>query len=326
MSILQNILPSFSDIRTLRPRLLVVDDQSTNIQLLYQVFAADHEVFMATSGEQALAFCQTTPPDLILLDLVMPGMDGFEVCRRLKEDRSTSDIPVIFVTAHDDPAEETRGLDLGAVDFISKPVNPAVVRARVRTQLTLKFQSDLLRRMVFIDGLTGVANRRHFDERLDSEWRRCARSQSPLALIMADVDFFKRYNDCYGHQAGDECLQKVAAVLKDSLNRSADLVARYGGEEFACILPDTDQPGALALAWTMEKAVRALALPHQCSDVAKVVTISLGVSAMVPQPSSAEAALLIQQADAQLYRAKQSGRAQVCGAADGVVPPDGATG
>jgi len=155
-----------------QPRLLVVDDQPANIQALYQAFSADHQVLMATSGEQALKIAMTKQPDLVLLDVMMPGMDGHEVCHRLKAEESTRDIPVIFVTAHDDEASETLGLEMGAVDFISKPVNPKIVRARVKTQLTLKAQSDLLRQWVYIDGLTGVYNRRHLDERLASE---CAR-------------------------------------------------------------------------------------------------------------------------------------------------------
>ena len=222
-----------------RPRLLVVDDQPINIQVMHQIFASKYQVFMATSGQQALDFCHKTPPDLVLLDVVMPGMDGFEVCQALKGEPSTRDIPVIFVTAHTDAAQETRGLDVGAVDFISKPVNPAVVRARVKTQLTLKFQSDLMRKLVFLDGLTGVFNRRYFDQQLAVEVARSSRAKSPLALIMLDVDFFKRFNDHYGHQAGDDCLREIAATLKESLRRPADLVARYGGEEFVCILPDT---------------------------------------------------------------------------------------
>ena len=188
------------------PRLLVVDDQPANIQALYQTFAADHQVLMATSGAQALALCASQQPDLVLLDVVMPGMDGFEVCRRMRADEALRDIPVIFVTAHNDEAAETLGLELGAVDFISKPINPKIVRARVKTHLTLKAQSDLLRQWVYLDGLTGVHNRRYFEERLATEWARAVRNRTDLSAVLIDVDFFKRYNDHYGHQAGDECL------------------------------------------------------------------------------------------------------------------------
>ena len=295
-----------------KPRLLVVDDQPINIQVMHQIFASQYQVFMATSGQQALDFCHKTPPDLVLLDVVMPGMDGFEVCQALKGDPTTSDIPVIFVTAHTDAAQETRGLDVGAVDFISKPVNPAVVRARVKTQLTLKLQSDLMRKLVFLDGLTGVFNRRYFDQQLAVETARSQRSRSPLALIMLDVDFFKRYNDHYGHQAGDDCLRDIAATLKESLRRPADLVARYGGEEFACILPDTAYDDALLIAADLEKNVRLRNIPHAASQVSDVVTISLGVAGQ-PGNVTSDAAVLLALADAQLYCAKNAGRARVCG-------------
>ena len=231
-----------------QPCLLIVDDQPINIQALYRIFAPDHRVLMATSGAKALAVCRDDPPDLVLLDVVMPEMDGYEVCARLKADEATRDIPVIFVTSHTDAAEETKGLELGAVDFIAKPVNPAVVRARVKTHISLKAQSDLLRQMVFIDGLTGVANRRCFDETLNVEWRRSVRNSSPLALLLLDVDHFKRFNDRYGHQAGDDCLRRVASAIKVHLLRPGDLVSRYGGEEFACILPATDFKGATTAA------------------------------------------------------------------------------
>lgn len=295
-----------------KPRLLVVDDQPINIQVMHQIFASDHQVFMATSGAQALAFCRATPPDLVLLDIVMPGMDGFEVCEALKSDASTKDIPVIFVTGHTDAAQETLGLELGAVDFISKPVTPAVVRARVKTHLTLKFQTDLMRKLVFLDGLTGVFNRRYFDQQFAVEMARAVRAQSPLALIMFDVDFFKRFNDHYGHQSGDDCLRRIALTLKESLRRPADLVARYGGEEFVCILPDTAFTDAMAMARELEENVRQRAIPHADSEVASVVTISLGVAGCGGQ-AVADAGTLLALADAQLYCAKHAGRARVCG-------------
>lgn len=295
------------------PSVLVVDDQPVNIQALYRIFAPDHRVLMATSGAKALALCAQEPPDLILLDVVMPEMDGHEVCARLKADEATRNIPVIFVTSHTNAEEETKGLELGAIDFIAKPVNPAVVRARVKTHLTLKAQSDLLRQMVFIDGLTGVANRRCFDERLETEWRRAARNGSPLALLMLDVDHFKRFNDRYGHQAGDDCLRRVACAIKGGLLRPGDLVARYGGEEFACILPGTDFEGALAVGAGIEHIVRGLQIEHAGSDVAGAVTVSVGVAASLPD-GDADPARLLALADAQLYRAKHSGRGRACGA------------
>ncbi len=302
------------------PRLLVVDDQPANIQAVYQAFSADHQVLMATSGEQALKLAATKQPDLILLDVVMPGMDGHEVCRRLKAEPATRDIPVIFVTAHNDEAAETQGLALGAVDFISKPINPAIVRARVKTHLTLKAQADLLREWVYVDGLTGVRNRRGFDEQLASEWGRSAREGSALSVILLDVDFFKRYSDHYGHQAGDACLQAVAGFLRQTVKRPGDLVARYGGEEFACLLPGTLLDGALAFARQLGAGVEALGLAHAHSPVSPVITVSLGVGAASGnEPGTADT--LLRAADAQLYVAKESGRNRSCGAALPPVPP-----
>ena len=295
-----------------KPKLLVVDDQPINIQVMHQLFGGDYQVFMATSGAQALAICLANPPDLVLLDIVMPGMDGFEVCTQLKANDATCNIPIIFVTAHTDAAQETHGLSLGAVDFIAKPVNPAVVRARVKTQLTLKFQSDLLRKLVFLDGLSGVFNRRYFDQQLSVEWSRSARSGLPLSAIMIDVDYFKLFNDRYGHQSGDDCLRQIAVTLKACLKRPADLVARYGGEEFACILPDTAFADAMCLAVDLERRIRALSIPHVSSGLAGVVTISVGVATRTAG-SSQEAAALVRLADTELYNAKQSGRGRVCG-------------
>ncbi|MGB4059577.1 MAG: diguanylate cyclase [Burkholderiaceae bacterium] len=306
------LLPLANPVR--KARLLVVDDQPIHLQVLHRALSVDYQMFMATSGEQALRVCQEQHPDLVLLDVVMPDMDGFEVLQRIKTHPDTTDIPVIFVTAHGGDEIETQCLQAGAVDFIPKPVNPNVVKARVKTHLTLKFQSDFLRDMAFMDGLTGVSNRRHFDERLAVEWGRAQRSGSALSLVLLDVDFFKAYNDHYGHQAGDDCLRQIAAALKAELRRPTDLVARYGGEEFVCLLPDTGHDDALAMAERMLRAVRALGLAHLFSDVAPVVTVSLGVATRDGADTGSRAAYLLALADAQLYQAKRSGRAQVCGA------------
>lgn len=247
----------------------------------------------------------------MLLDIVMPDMDGLETCRRLKMDPLTRDLPVIFITSQESPQEETTALNTGGVDFITKPINPAVVRARAKTHLTLKAQSDFLRSLAFLDGLTGVANRRRFDEYLDAEWRRARRSKAPLSLILGDIDNFKHYNDHYGHQAGDTCLQTVAKALSGALKRAQDLVARYGGEEFACVLPDTDQNGAVLVAETLLRAVRDLDLPHEGTPPG-IVTISLGIASMFAS-GEAEPKDLLAQSDARLYEAKEGGRNRAVG-------------
>lgn len=297
-----------------RPRLLMVDDEPVNIQALYQAFAADHQVFVATEGEQGLVLCASKHPDLVLLDLEMPGMDGYEVCRRLKAQAGTRDIPVIVVTAHNDELAEARALDAGAVDFITKPINPRLVRARVRTHLTLKRQSDLLRQWVYTDELTGVRNRRYFDERLAEEWGRARREGSDLGVLVLDVDFFKRFNDLYGHQAGDECLRRVAATLRAGLRRNGDLLARYGGEEFACLLPHTSLEGALQVARTLCSRVHDLRIAHADSSIASVVTTSVGACSASGH-HRVPAGDLVRAADAQVYLAKSVGRNQACGAA-----------
>jgi diguanylate cyclase (GGDEF)-like protein len=295
-----------------RPRILVVDDQPANIQTLYQVLKGDYDVSMATDGSQALTQCLRRPPDLVLLDVVMPGIDGFEVCKRLKADPATRDIPVIFVTARDSAEDEALGLEVGAVDFIAKPVSPPVVRARVRTHVALKRQTDLLRSLAFNDGLTGVANRRWFDERLQVEWLRCRRNQLPLSLILLDLDHFKPFNDRYGHQAGDDCLRAVAAAMKSRLGRPADLLARYGGEEFVCLLPETPLDGARAKADDLGRAVFELQIAHADAVAAPVVTISRGVATLLPTADHGPLELL-QRADEMLYAAKRDGRNRTCG-------------
>jgi diguanylate cyclase (GGDEF)-like protein len=294
-----------------RPKLLIVDDQPTNIRVLHELFREDCDVFMATGGEQAISVCQTQLPDLILLDVVMEGMDGHEVCRRLKVDPMTQGIPIIFITAQHQESDEVLGLELGAVDFITKPINTTIVRARVRTHLTLKIQSDLLRSMALMDGLTGVANRRKFNEDILADWRLCFREQKPLSLILVDVDYFKRYNDHYGHPAGDGCLKSIAQALSEAVRRPYDLVARYGGEEFACVLPNTALSGAVEIAERMRERVRTLGIEHAASDVDRVVTISLGVATLTPT-RDLEFQALIEAADKQLYEAKNAGRARVC--------------
>jgi len=296
---------------TKRCKLLVVDDQPINIQVLYQTFSADYDVCMATSGKQALKICAEQNPDLILLDIEMPGMSGFEVCQLLKADPATQNVPIIFVTGHVDEASETQGLDIGAVDFISKPINPNIVRARVKTHVTLKAQADLLRDWVYIDGLTNVNNRRYFDERLSSEWSRATRNNTELSLLLLDVDFFKRYNDLYGHQAGDDCLRKVACAIKNTIKRPGDIVARYGGEEFVCLLPDTNLEGALYLAEAITQAVIALGITHTGSTIIPQITLSIGVC-IKPQDYQGSPEMLLRKADLQLYKAKEQGRNRVC--------------
>jgi len=308
---MEHILESWLLHTNRRPKILIADDQPTNIRVLFELFRDQCDVFMATSGAQTIQICRAELPDLILLDVVMDDIDGHEVCRRLKADSLTSAIPIIFVTSQNQEADEVIALGLGAVDFITKPINPVIVRARVRTHLTLKLQGDLLRASALLDGLTGVANRRKFDEDVQTDWRQCLRESAPLSLILIDIDYFKLYNDRYGHQAGDNCLKLVAMALFETLRRPYDKLARYGGEEFACLLPKTKLSGASAMAQRMQTRVSELRVEHLGSNVDQIVTISLGVAAMVPTPSVTPE-LLLKAADQQLYEAKRTGRARVC--------------
>jgi diguanylate cyclase (GGDEF)-like protein len=287
---------------------LIVDDIPANIKVLGESLKADYRIRLATDGERALKMATSaTPPDIILLDIVMPKMDGYEVCRRLKEDPTSRNIPVIFITAMTEEEDETKGLAYGAVDYITKPFSLPIVRARVKTHLELKRHRDTLEALSTRDGLTGIPNRRRFDEVLTVEWLRGQREEAPISLIMIDIDHFKLYNDNYGHLEGDDCLKKVATGLATAMSRPADFIARYGGEEFAVILPMTGHDGAVTVAETLLEQIRKLNLPHRSSPVAERVTISLGVSTMQPT-RDASSTILIDRADKALYASKVAGR------------------
>ncbi|OPX88728.1 PleD family two-component system response regulator [Pelotomaculum sp. PtaB.Bin117] len=293
-----------------RQKILIVDDMPANIIILHEILQDEYEIFFATSGADALAIVQAEKPDLVLLDIIMPGMDGYEVCEKLKADFETKNIPVIFVTAMGEVEDETKGLEIGAIDYLVKPVSPPIVKARVRNHLKLKRYQDILANLSLIDGLTGIANRRHFDEVFDNEWRRALRASQPLSVIMLDIDFFKKYNDFYGHLAGDDSLRQVADVLKRTACRAGDLAARYGGEEFSVVLPLTDVDEAFNIALKMHNNVRLLGIPHQQSEVSDILTVSAGVASMIPQ-QKVSPDILIKEADKALYKAKYQGRNRV---------------
>lgn len=301
------------EMQTAPAKVLVVDDAPSNLAILTDTLRREFDVRVASSGQEALRLVGENPPDLILLDIVMPNMDGYEVCRRLKGHPGTMNIPIIFLTAKGDVAEETMGLSLGAVDYIIKPVSVPIVQARVRTHVELKRRGDLLESLSMRDGLTGIPNRRHFDEALHRAWRQAIRGRTPLSLVMADIDCFKAYNDTYGHLAGDECLRAVARTFATTLKRPGDLAARYGGEEFAMVLEDTSLSGALHMAESMRREVAALGMENKGSWVSDVVTVTLGVAWAVPTPVHNQK-MLLSMADSQLYAAKQAGRNRVFGA------------
>lgn len=297
--------------QTKKQRILVVDDSPENLDILVSLLKNDYMVAAARNSQKALQMAQKNPPDLILLDIIMPEPDGYEVCRQLKESEATRNIPVMFITALSEALDEVRAFSIGAVDFVSKPFQPIVVKARVNTQMNLKKKSDMLEALAAIDGLTHIYNRRKFDETLDLEWRRRTRNQNPLSLIMIDIDHFKLFNDNYGHAGGDECLKKVAEALKNALQRPGDFIGRYGGEEFAVIIADSDADGAWHMAETLRQAVVDLNIPHEYSPTGPHVTVSLGVATSRFPESGGSVEELIDAADKMLFASKKNGRNQV---------------
>ncbi|MSR16251.1 MAG: diguanylate cyclase [Methylococcaceae bacterium] len=293
-------------ITTSLPLLLIVDDDPNSIHLLADIFNQDYDILFAKTGKKALEIASQEKPSLILLDVMMPDLDGYEVCKQLKQNPDTLDIPIIFVTAHSNVTEEIHALEIGASDFISKPFSPAIVKLRVKNQIELRYLQKQLMQLTITDGLTGISNRRSFDQKLFDEWHRAIRMQQSLTVIMIDVDHFKKYNDCYGHQAGDACLKNVVDLLMDSCNRNNDFVARYGGEEFAMILPETTNPSVV-----MEKLfqiLKELAIPHEMSEFGQI-TLSAGISIRTPNHDE-NPSVLICEADKALYTAKNLGRNQ----------------
>lgn len=290
-----------------KSKILIVDDIKTNLRLLEKRLSSEYECLCAQDGEAALEIVKNNSPDLILLDIQMPGIDGFEVCRRLKEDESSMHIPVIFLTSLSEDEDETKGLELGAVDYVTKPLRMPIVKARIKNHLELKKVRDLLEKQAFIDGLTGIPNRRRFDEVLEREWYRGMRSKKPLSLILMDIDFFKKYNDNYGHKQGDICLQLVAQSIAESMKRAGDFVARYGGEEFVVILPETDTQGAILVADIVRESLKRVDIVHGYSDAASHVSLSQGIATFYPTSEISSSELVVA-ADQALYVAKETGR------------------
>jgi diguanylate cyclase (GGDEF)-like protein len=291
-------------------KVLVADDDAVNRDVLGELLKPEYTVLLAKNGAQALERAARHLPDLILLDVMMPDMDGYEVLRRLRADPLTAHIAVIFISGLDRPEDEANGLKMGAADYITKPFNPTVVMARVALHLQVVRQRRMLERLANVDGLTELANRRRFDEVYELEWQRARRSGRPLSLALLDIDSFKQYNDRYGHPAGDRALRAVARLAAAAMRRPADLAARYGGEELVLLLPETGAQEARQVLSQLREAVTAMVIPHEASQVATVLTASVGGATL--DPDSLEAAPdLFEAADAQLYRAKQAGRNRV---------------
>jgi diguanylate cyclase (GGDEF)-like protein len=291
-------------------KVLVADDDAINRQVLGELLKPEYTVLLAKNGEQALELAARHAPDLILLDVVMPDMDGYEVLGRLRADPQTEHISVIFISGLDRPEDEANGLNMGASDYIAKPFNATVVTARVALHLQVVRQRRMLERLANIDGLTELANRRRFDEVFAAEWQRARAGSRPLSLALLDIDCFKQYNDQYGHPAGDRVLRSVARSAASFMRRPTDLAARYGGEELVMLMPDTDAAQAQHLVGCIRQAILELTIAHGASQVAPVLTVSVGGATLLDFDAET-APELLQAVDQQLYRAKHAGRNRV---------------
>ena len=303
------------------PVILSVDDVVINLRTIKSLLQDSYTMLAATSGDAAIKVLENNPNvDLILLDVMMSPLDGYQTCKLIKDNPKTSHIPIIFLTGQADDLNEEYGLKVGAVDYITKPANPAILKARVSTHIKIKQQQDLLTLLSTTDGLTGLYNKRQLDILLEKEWNRSIRS-FPLndvdncggifrfAIGMIDIDYFKKFNDTYGHQSGDEILELVAKTIQSNLLRVNDICGRQGGEEFLIILPNVTHEGSFLCANKIRKAVEELNIPHSKSEFGKV-TISVGIASVIPCRNRSFTEL-VKVADNMLYKSKESGRNKV---------------
>lgn len=306
---------------------LIVDDSAIIREAISAaIVSMGLEPMLAETGEQALELFLASPPKVVLLDVMLPGIDGYETARRMRARLPDTWVPILFLSSNEDDQDLERAIESGGDDYLTKPVSPVVLSAKIRAlqrlekmhQRLVELSAQLtatnqrLETLSQQDGLTGIANRRAFDHRLAMHFAHAARKHEPLSLVLCDVDHFKPFNDCYGHLAGDECLRQIASVLARHAKRATDLAARYGGEEFAVILPDTPAEGARKVVGAMRDELASLAIVHERSDCAKVVTLSGGLATYDPERDKL-ATDLVARADQALYRAKSLGRNRVLG-------------
>ncbi|MGJ0330994.1 diguanylate cyclase [Aliarcobacter cryaerophilus] len=291
-----------------KPTILVVDDMTTTLLLIHDLLKDTYEVKIAKSGTKALEILESPNDiDLILLDIEMPDMNGYDVCKRIKNNETIKNIPIIFITGRTSQEDEEYGLNLGAIDYITKPFNKAIVKLRIKNYLDLKIKNDMLEKLSMYDGLTNIRNRRFFDETFEKTFNEIKRDKKSLAVLMIDIDFFKPYNDNYGHGQGDETLRKVAKALEKTIKRASDFVARYGGEEFVILLKNIDKTGLQTVANNLLNAVRELKITHEFSKIENYVTVSIGASFYNSNSDVTKLELLLK-ADETLYSVKNSGR------------------
>jgi diguanylate cyclase (GGDEF)-like protein len=298
---------------TNRATVLIIDNDPINVRMLTEVLNEHYTVHVAKNRIEALHIAFKTVPDLILIDIETPEISGYEVFAKLKGDPHTQEIPIIVVTAMRDGLYETVCLELGAIDFIKKPFNPKLVQLRVENHIELKRLRDYYKEMSCVDELTHLPNRRALNDYLTCEWQRLFGPTACLSVIMIDIDHFKQYNDHYGHLAGDECLVEIANTLHFAKSRNSDMLARFGGEEFIYVLSGTDKAGAITVGEKLCDLIASLQIPHNCSDVADHVTISLGAATATGSHKFNSPNELIEAADKNLYLAKSRGRNQFAG-------------
>ncbi|ENM5888276.1 diguanylate cyclase [Vibrio mimicus] len=298
---------------TTLPDILIIDDDSTVVMSLHKVLCKIGRIRFASDAAQAFSMIEALKPDLILLDVELPDMNGLIVCAKLKSNPATQDIPVLFITSKTDTGFEEKVFDAGAADYIVKPLKPRVVAARAQTHLAYHKAIRLLDKMAHTDSLSSLANRLKFDEQLNVEFRRSRRQSEPLTVVMVDIDEFKKFNDHFGHIAGDECIRKIAHTLRSITKRPADLAARYGGEEFALILPSTEEEGAKSMVNELINAVEQLEIAHSPEAMNQCVTVSVGYTVLYPEQVDFEqlkAVDVAKTADNALYTSKRNGRNQ----------------
>lgn len=290
-------------------KILIVDDSIVQATQLRSILEVDYEITIAQTGEEGLHYASSEDFSLILLDVVMPGMDGFMLLKRLQEEIITRSIPVILITSLSDIENEQRGFTLGAVDYIAKPFHPIIVQARVNTHVKLYRYRKQVEQQSMTDQLTGIANRRWYDRYSASKWEEIVRLRLPFSICMLDIDYFKVYNDTFGHPAGDKVITAVADMLSARLQRATDFVARYGGEEFVVILVGDNARNAFEHMKQIKQQIEDLCIPHDPS-VSKWVTVSAGGVTITPKKGD-QYSTYLKIADTMLYDAKRYGRNQV---------------
>ena len=290
-------------------KILVIDDSAVQAEYLRSILKEEYDVTVCNTAREGLAAAKEGCFGLILLDIVMPDMDGFILLRELKETDLTKHIPVIMLTSLSDVQYEERGLLMGAVDYVAKPFSPVIIRARVNTHIQLYHYQMEFKQQAMVDQLTGVANRRRYEGESLSKWREAIRFGMPLSICMFDIDKFKLYNDTFGHPAGDQVISAVAKTASSYFQRSMDLFARYGGEEFIAVFVGSDGHNAFEFLKTIRQAVEDLHIPH-CSPGGRWVTVSVGGVSLIPKVGDSYDTYL-KLADTMLYDAKRLGRNRV---------------